>query len=137
MITVTERTVRRPGLTRGTAFERNVRVRKALAEPAAEAVEARADARPEGRFLRVLEERVEDGYGQQCQQQTERLAADDEHADGAVRGGAGARAEDERNHAGDERNGRHQNWAQAVAVRLDDGAVALHAVRTQLIRVVD
>ena len=35
--------------------------------------------------------------------------------------------ERQREHAGDERDGRHQNRPQAVAVRLDDGRVTLHA----------
>ena len=89
------------------------------------------------RIAQVFEQRVEDRHGQQRQQQAERLPADHQHADGAVGGGAGAARNHQRNHAGHQRDGGHQNGPQAVAIGLDDGVVAVHTGFAQTVGVID
>ena len=72
----------------------------------------------------VVEERVGDRRHEQRQQQRQRLPADDDDGDRAALLGAGAGAERERQHAGDQRERRHEDRPQAVAVALDDRRLA-------------
>ena len=76
---------------------------------------------------RIVEQRVGHRRHEQRQQQRERLAAEDDEADRAVGAGADAARDDERDHAGDEREGGHQNRPQPIAAGLDDGVVRVHA----------
>ena len=65
------------------------------------------------------------------------LAADDHRADGAVGAGAGAAGGDQRDHAGDEGEGGHQDRPQPVAVGLADRLGARQALRAQVVGVID
>ena len=73
----------------------------------------------------------------QREQQRQRLAAEDDEADRAVRARADAARDDERNHPGHERERRHQDRPQPVAAGLDDRVVRVEAGLLQLVRVID
>ena len=65
------------------------------------------------------------------------MPADHQHADRAIGRGAGAARDDQRRHAGHQRDGGHEDGAEAVAVGLDDGVVARHALGAQTVGVID
>ena len=65
------------------------------------------------------------------------MAADDDDRDAAAFLRAGAGAEREGQHAGDEREGGHQNRAQAVAIGLENRGGFFHAAIAQRVHVVD
>ncbi len=65
------------------------------------------------------------------------MPAHHEYADGAVGGGAGAARNYQRQHAGHQRDGSHEDGSQTVAIGQDDGVVALHAGFAQSVGVVD
>src|SRR6202035_5705023 len=85
----------------------------------------------------VVEEAVGDRRADEGQEQRQRLAADDDRADGAVGGGAGAARDDERDHAGHEGHGGHEDGAQPIAVGRADGRRPRHSLGPQVDRVVD
>ena len=91
-----------------------------------------------GRGLRgIFEERIEHRHGEQRQEQAHRLTAGDQNADRSVGLRARPAADTERQHAGNQRQRRHQDRAQPIPVGLDDRFVALHAFGAQADRVID
>jgi hypothetical protein len=91
---------------------------------------------PEPQLAEVGEDRVEHRDGQQREQETQRLPAGDQHADGPIGGRSRTAAEEQRRHAGHERDGRHQNRPQPRTVRLDDGVAQRQPAPAQLVGVV-
>ena len=86
---------------------------------------------------RIVEQRVGDRRDDECQQQRERLTAEDHVADGVIGAGADPAGHDERDHAGDESERRHENWSQTIAAGLHDRVVGGHSGLLELVRVVD
>ena len=88
-------------------------------------------------LLGVVEERVRDRRREEREEERERLAARDDGPDRAVRAGARPRRDEEREHAGDERHRRHEDRAEPLAAREDDGRVARHPALAELVRELD
>ena len=61
--------------------ERSRRLRRLALGPAKCAANSRQETTKQAQATEVVKERIEDGHGQQGEQQAERLPADDEHAD--------------------------------------------------------
>lgn len=85
----------------------------------------------------VIEVGIDDWGDEEGEEEAECLAADDDDGDGAAFFGAGAGTEGEGEHAGDEREGGHEDGAESVAVALEDGLVAFHALLAEVVHVVD
>ena len=62
--------------------------------------------------LKLFHIGITDRHHQQCQKQTQHLAADDRHRDRRALRSAGSDAEGSRNQAGNDRQRRHQNRAE-------------------------
>ena len=88
-------------------------------------------------FSCMLHDVERDRRDDERQEQRQALAADDDHRDGPALLGARTAADGQRQHASDEGERCHQDGAEAVPARLEDGRAERHALSQQISRVVD
>lgn len=84
----------------------------------------------------VVRETVNDGDGEECEQEGERLSADDDAGRRLVEASSNTRRKHEGEHAGDERDGRHQDRTEAISVGLNERIEPVSAEAPEVIGVV-
>ena len=85
----------------------------------------------------IVQECVGHRRNQQGQQQTKQLPSNDDHRRSPALLGPGTRAERQRNHPGHQRESRHQNRTQSIAVCLEHSRQPLHTLSAEGVHVID